>query len=283
MKHRFRVQYPTYLALYRQAILGGEESKHVELLSIKWLLLYKELQGAFGFSTPAFYDDGQSKSPSQAALPLLDCTPLKSRNGHREADGSGARADITTKGQYGAVEYASRDLASADSNLRLITLAGSRAVRFSEFGEEGEKRDREMLVKEEKGKEDVVGEIGIKNVLDAKGAGVQPDFDKARLFQEMCDIKRERDKEIEKMKAREKEWEHDKVRLEEEIRILRREAEREKQEERLQNEIDELKAKLSGTEGGDGQTRPTSGRKCLKEEGEGEEIETLLEENMVRR
>ena len=95
-------------------------------------------------------------------------------------------------------------------------------------GEEQEERKRTSVVKEGRGSREK-GTWGgaVNNGVEAQVGGGRKDEESERLFEEMREIKRERERERERMWAKEKEWEHDKVRLEEEIRVLRREGERE--------------------------------------------------------
>jgi len=170
--------------------------------------------------------------------------------------------------------------------LKKVRIVGDRdLLAHGHLEEEQEERKRTTVVKEGRGsREEGTGGGTVDNGVEAQVGGGKKDEERERLFEEMREIKRERERERERMWAKEKEWEHDKVRLEEEIRVLRREGERANEKESLLGEIEELKTKLAGrTSDGAWKTKPAVARKEFEEEGESEEMERLLEDNMVGR
>jgi len=217
-----------------QATLGGEETKHAELLSIKWLLLNQDMQSALKHSPAAPFgaDAGSVMTSEYQKRSCALQVPAGSDEYAQE------RGDLSAR--------SSAEDGQSALQLEDKTKAGA---RWTEIVSSGGEKSLPVVHEHECG--DAGEETG-------------------GLYKEMQEIKKERDLERERVRAKEEEMERDRLRMEDE-------------RESSKAEVKELKKKLAGRVGDEGEVevRAVAGQ-TAPEDTDGEEMERLLEENMVR-
>jgi len=248
-----------------QATLGGEETKHAELLSIKWLLLYLDMQSALELSpaVPLGGDDREHRSPSSLDKAPWNRVPEGESVSMRELQTRSSALQV----QAGSDQYGPNN---GDGDQRTSPADRQRELQVEE------------KTKAEASRREFPSSVGDRRFpLHPERGDAEEVTDS--LYKEMREIKKEREIERERVRAKDKEMERDRLRMEEEIRVLRREGERDKERDSLQAEVEELKRQLTGRVGDEGKmtVRAMEGQTSPEDTG-GEEMERLLEENMVR-